>query len=281
MKSVKIQVPATTANLGPGFDALGVALNLYNVIELGEETSEWEDPFFANAAQLFFQTAKKDPQAYNIKITGDVPPSRGLGSSVTVRLGIIAALNESYGKPLENEVLFQLVTELEGHPDNAAPACFGGFVAGSPKHHHRFPVTTDLKFVTIIPNFNLQTTDARKILPETIPFKDSVQNIQNTALITAAFASQEYKTLDGAFEDRLHQPFRLEMIPGAESALKVAQDKEALGAFLSGAGPSLIALTLKNEEAIGEAMAVELAKQGLHTPAVKILQACNDGWKRL
>ncbi|MEM6602356.1 MAG: homoserine kinase, partial [Verrucomicrobiota bacterium] len=144
---VTIQVPATTANLGPGFDALGVALNLYNRITLGEPDASWNDPFFEAAADIFYQTAGQASQAFQTGISGDVPRSRGLGSSVTVRLGIIAGLNEKFDRPLEEETLFRLVTELEGHPDNAAPACFGGFVAGSPLHHHRFSVKDELKFV--------------------------------------------------------------------------------------------------------------------------------------
>ncbi len=278
---ITIQIPATTANLGPGFDALGVALNLYNRVTLGDLTDSWVDPFFEEAAAIFYRTTSNDPQAFEIEITGDVPRSRGLGSSVTVRLGIIAGLNEKFGHPLEEEMLFRLVTELEGHPDNAAPACFGGFVAGSPLHHHRFEVADQLKFVTIIPDFVLETSDARKVLPEQIKFTDCVTNIQNTALITAAFASQSYDTLYGAFTDTLHQPYRLAMIPGAANALQAATEAGALGAFISGAGPAVMALTLNNWDAIATAMANSLIAAGQHPPKIRILEACNQGWKRI
>ncbi|MEM6883417.1 MAG: homoserine kinase [Verrucomicrobiota bacterium] len=278
---VTIQIPATTANLGPGFDALGVALNLYNRVSLNQPTDSWGDPFFREAASLFYRTTEIDPQAFEIEITGDVPRSRGLGSSVTVRLGIIAGLNEKFGKPVDDETLFRLVTELEGHPDNAAPACFGGFVAGSPLHHHRFPVKEELKFVTIIPDFVLETSDARKVLPEQIGFKDCVANIQNTALITAAFASESYETLDGAFTDTLHQPYRLDMIPGAAQALNAAVEAGALGAFISGAGPAVMALTLKHWDEIAAAMSEALIAAGQHPPQIRILEACNQGWKRV
>lgn len=277
---VTIQVPATTANLGPGFDALGIALNLYNRVSLGNPTDDWEDPFFAEAAALFYRHTENQPQAFEIEITGDVPRSRGLGSSVTVRLGIIAGLNEKFEKPLNDETLFQLVTELEGHPDNAAPACFGGFVVGSPMHHHRFPVREELKFVTLIPDFVLQTADARKVLPEQIPFKDCVTNIQNTALITAAFASEEYKTLNGSFADTLHQPYRLDMIPGAAEALDAGVAAGALGAFISGAGPALMALTLEHWDEIAAAMSEAFIAAEQHPPQIRILEACNQGWKR-
>jgi len=278
---VTIQIPATTANLGPGFDALGVALNLYNYVTLEGSTDAWGDPFFEEAAALFYRTADKTPQAFEINITGDVPRSRGLGSSVTVRLGIIAGLNEKFGKPLKDELLFKLVTKLEGHPDNAAPACFGGFVAGSPLHHHRFAVKDELKFVTIIPDFVLETSDARQVLPQKIDFKDCVSNIQNTALITAAFASQHYDTLNGAFTDTLHQPYRLNMIPGAANALEAATDAGALGAFISGAGPALMALTLNQWDEIATAMSDTLTAAGQHPPQIRILEACNQGWKRV
>lgn len=278
---VTVEIPATTANLGPGFDALGVALNLYNQVTLGETSEQWDDPFFQEAADIFFRTCRQAPQSFQIAISGDVPRSRGLGSSVTVRLGIIAGLNEKYEKPLDEETLFRLVTELEGHPDNAAPACFGGFVAGSPLHHHRFPVSEELKFVTIIPDFALETSDARKVLPEQVDFQDCVTNIQNTALITAAFASQTYQTLDGAFIDTLHQPYRLDMIPGAADAIDAATGAGALGAFISGAGPTVMALTLDHWDEIAAAMSDTLIEAGQHPPQIRILEACNQGWKRI
>jgi homoserine kinase len=278
---VTIQIPATTANLGPGFDALGVALNLYNQVTLSGAATSWHDPFFEQAAALFYQKASLPAQAFQIQITGDVPRSRGLGSSVTVRLGIIAGLNEKFGQPLDDETLFRLVTELEGHPDNAAPACFGGFVAGSPLHHHRFAVAPELKFVTLIPDFVLETSDARKVLPAQIAFKDCVTNIQNTALITAAFASQAYDTLHGAFTDTLHQPYRMQMIPGASQSIDAALAAGALGAFISGAGPAVMALTLENWDKIAAAMSDALIAAGQHPPKIRILEGCNAGWKRV
>jgi len=278
---VRIQVPATTSNLGPGFDALGVALNLYNTTLLGAPAHAWPDSFFAAAARAFYDRCGITPQAFAVSIEGDVPRSRGLGSSVTVRLGVLAGLNEKFGCPLDSETLFRLVTDLEGHPDNAAPACFGGFVAGSPRHHHRFAVQPELKFVTVIPDFEMMTDQAREVLPDSISFTHAVANIQNTALITAAFASKEYLTLKGAFADHLHQPYRLNQIPGADEAIRAANQAGALGAFLSGAGPSLMALTLENETAIGNAMAEALTQAGQHRPEVSCLQACNQGWKRV
>jgi len=278
---VTIQVPATTANLGPGFDALGVALNCYNHVILGQEASDWEDPFFSECADLFFHVTSLEPRAFAIQIEGDVPRSRGLGSSVTVRLGILAALNEKFAHPLNGEQLFRLVTGLEGHPDNAAPACFGGFVAGSAKYHHRFAVGPELKFVTAIPDYHLETDSAREILPDQIPFEDAVTNIQNTALITAAFASADYRSLHGAFGDCLHQPHRLALIPGGKEAIQAAEESGALGAFISGAGPAIMALTLENQEKTEKAMQGAFATAGQQVPVMKTFEACNVGWKRI
>lgn len=278
---VTIQVPASTSNLGPGFDALGVALNCYNRVTLGEPAAGWGDPFFTETADLFFHTTLLEAQAFAIRIEGDVPRSRGLGSSVTVRLGILAGLNEKFDHPLNNEQLFRLVTALEGHPDNAAPACFGGFVVGSPKIHHRFAVDPELKFVTAIPEFELQTEDARKILPDQIPFAGAVANLQNTSLITAAFASGDYRSLKDVFEDHLHQSYRLPLIPGGRKAIQSATEAGALGAFISGAGPAIMALTLDPVEVVETALREGFQSAGQPAPEVRTFEACNTGWRKI
>ena len=140
MDTVTFRVPATTANLGPGYDALGVALRVFNQVTVSRQANATIDPMPAAAAKMFFEHAKAEPFPFTWKIEGEVPRSRGMGSSVTVRLGLLAGLNELAGAPLDRTALFQICAELEGHPDNAAPAAFGGFTVAGGKEVARFEI---------------------------------------------------------------------------------------------------------------------------------------------
>ena len=214
MNSITLRVPATTANLGPGYDCLGVALRIYNRVTVRRNPSVAKlHPMAVKAAARFFETAEVKPFGFDWSITGDVPQSRGLGSSVTVRLGILHGLNELAGGPLEREELFLLCSELEGHPDNAAPAEFGGFTVASADSCLSFDVSPDLSFVLLIPDFEVSTPAARKVLPLDLQHELAVTCAGNAARITAAFACGQYEALRGAFEDFLHQPFRQPLIP--------------------------------------------------------------------
>lgn len=277
MKSISIRVPASTANLGPGFDTLGVALNLYNTVTLSPTKKIEHDHFMQEMFDLFFKKAKQKTSPFDVKISGDVPRSRGLGSSVTVRLGILYALNEWYGRPLKPEQVLDLTIELEQHPDNAVPAFYGGFVASNGKTHIRVPVQSKLHFVAAIPSFELETKKARAVLPKALSRADVVTNIQNAAVIVGAFASKKYELLQGALEDKLHQPYRAKLIPGFNGTLRAAERAGALAAFLSGAGPTLMALTLQKPEIIASVMLRELKKAGDSQATAKILKADNQG----
>ncbi|MFH1066967.1 MAG: homoserine kinase [bacterium] len=272
-----IRVPATTSNLGPGFDALGVALNLYNYVSIAPADDFSKDPFMTEISDAFFKTSRRKPQPFSVQIKGDVPRSSGLGSSVTVRLGLFFALNFLHGKPLAPEKFLELTIQLEGHPDNAAPAFYGGFTAGSMEKHFRARVSPKLFFVAAIPRFELATNSARAILPPQVSRKDAAHNIQHAALITAAFASRQYEVLRGAASDCLHQPYRAKLIPGFEDALKAAEKAGALAAYLSGSGPTVMAMTLKNPQKIGVAMKNALEKASGSHVDVKVLKADNRG----
>lgn len=278
MDSITTRVPATTTNLGPGFDALGAALELYNDVTVSRSSSYPDDPFFMEAAARYFLKAGLSRQPFGVSIRGDVPRSRGLGSSVTVRLGILMGLNALFGEKLNGADLLDLTTGLEGHPDNAVPAFYGGFAAcGAGSRHYCCDIREKLSFVAAIPSFEMNTEDARKVLPRDYSREDIIINIQNTSILSAAFATGNYQALRGAFEDRVHQPYRAEMIPGFEACLQAARDAGALGAYMSGAGSTVMALTLRNEEAIGNAMLEALRDGGDFTPAFKILKADNRG----
>ena len=255
MDTVTFRVPATTANLGPGYDALGVALRVFNHVTVRPESDATIDAMPAAAAARFFQQAKMKPFPFSWNIEGEVPRSRGMGSSVTVRLGLLAGLNELSGAPLDRNALFKICAELEGHPDNAAPAAFGGFTVAGGKEVARFEVGPELHFVMLIPDFEIATPDARRALPDTIGRLGAARSCANACRITAAFASGEYELLAGAFEDHLHQPYREKaLIPFLTKVISAGEKAGALGGFLSGSGSTICCVTLENPESVVLAM---------------------------
>jgi homoserine kinase len=275
MNEVTIRVPATTANLGPGYDCLGVALQIYNRVTVTQSGDTGTNPMVAAVSESFFAAGKSGAFPFSWKIEGDVPRSRGMGSSVTVRLGLLHALNELSGKPLSREKLFQLCAELEGHPDNAAPAAFGGFTVAGGVEVARFPVAPGLRFVMLIPDFEVSTPAARRVLPAQLDRLDAAQSCANACRITAAFASQNYHLLRGAFDDQLHQPFReRELIPFLSKVIAAGEEAGALGGFLSGSGSTICCVTEEKAEEIGAAM---LEASGNAGARVVITTADNEG----
>jgi len=287
---VQIRVPASTSNLGPGFDCLGLALNLYNTTTLTlTDAGKFPSGMIGETATAFFERVpggRIKPFGFKAQIDGDIPISRGLGSSVTVRLGVLMGLAELVKEsfPLERTEILKWLIELEGHPDNAVPSFLGGFAVCSHATdrpidgfaYSRFPVKSDLSFVTLIPELRLSTETARGLLPKEVPFRHAVENAQRTARIATAFCSGDYASLRGMFIDHLHQPFRQTLIPGFAPILAAAQEAGALGSFLSGAGSSLMAITLNNVEAISTAM-LETAKKHDLPARVLVLKADNEG----
>ena len=254
-QQVTIRIPASTSNLGPGFDCLGVALRIYNFMTVRRATKrEVLAPIAAAAADLFFKETKRRRFSFSCSATEKIPRSRGLGSSATIRLGILHGLNELTRRPLDRLSIFQLCAELEGHPDNAAPSSFGGFTVARAANVQRFEVSSRLKFVLLIPDFEIQTSAARKILPARISRTDAVANARNACAITAAFASRDYENLRGDFTDHLHQPFRARLIPFLQSVVAAAEKAGALGAFLSGSGSTICAVILQNPMKVAAAM---------------------------
>ncbi|MCW5558509.1 MAG: homoserine kinase [Verrucomicrobiae bacterium] len=287
-ESATVRVPGTTSNLGPGFDTLGIALRLYNGATVtrrggrsgrGQREVVLESPvdessraaataLLAEAADRFFQQARLRPFGISIVLAGDVPIARGLGSSVTARLGCLGALNRLCGGPLDRDQLFQAVSDLEGHPDNAAPAVYGGFTASAMVSGRaravRFPVSPKARFVTLIPRFEVSTPMARKLVPQTFSKADTVHSLTRVALITAAFASGNLEALRGCFDDRIHQPYREALIPQLSRVIGAGERAGALGGWLSGSGSTLICLTLRHPAAVARAMQQELPDSDVH-----------------
>lgn len=290
LSRVHVRVPASTSNLGPGFDSLGLALQLYNTVTVTRhDDARPAHGMIGETASAFFQKAtggKIAPFGFDARIEGDIPISRGLGSSVTVRLGILMGLAELVREsfPVTREQLLTLLIELEGHPDNAVPSFLGGFAVSAHASadpadgfvYTRATVKPELSFVTLVPELRLSTETARGLLPKEVSFRHAVENSQRTARIAAAFCTHDYAALRGMFVDHLHQPYRKVLISGFTDILAAAQDTGALGSFLSGAGSCMMALTLDNVEAISAAM-LEAAKKHDLSARVIVLHADNDG----
>jgi homoserine kinase len=173
---------------------------------------------------------------------------------VTVRLGVMHGLNALSGKPLKRDQIFALCAQLEGHPDNAAPAEFGGFNLVRAVGRQRFTVSAALKFILLVPDLEIRTADARALLPKKLDRLRAVESCGNAAAIAAAFASGEYANLRGAFVDHLHQPFRKQLLPFFDDAIAAAEEAGALGGFLSGSGSTIAAVALHKAEEIAAAM---------------------------
>ena len=268
-----VRVPATSANLGPGFDCLGVALDLHNRIMVQRHGHAEPDAMVDAAAAAFFEASGTAHCEFAWSIEGDIPRSRGLGSSVAVRLGILHGLNRLSGSPLANDHLYRLCAQLEGHPDNAAPAAFGGFTAARPDGIcFRCDISPALRFVVLVPADEVDTDVSRVQLPRDIPHRDAVRNTANAALIAAAFASQQYELLRGSMTDWLHQPYRQAHNPHLRPVIEAGLAAGALGGYLSGSGSAIACLTLSDPERLAAAMQSVVPKASVH-----VLAADNNG----
>ena len=277
MKSVRVRVPATTANLGPGFDAMGIALSLYNTTTVARGRGSDPGDMATAAANLFFEASGVKKFDFHWSVQGYVPRSRGLGSSVTVRLGVLHGLNALAGKPLDRQAVFRLCAELEGHPDNAAPAAFGGFcIAPKSGPLQRYPVGEELAFVLLIPDMELETSKARGVLPAKIPLADAALSVGNAAAIAGAFASGDYRRLAGCFEDRLHQPYRAKLMPFLDDVIAAGCAAGALGGWLSGAGSTVACAALRRPDKVANAM---ISACGLESACAIVVRADNAGVK--
>jgi homoserine kinase len=274
MQRVTVRVPASTSNLGPGFDCLGVALRIYNDVIVTRGARSRPQAIVEEAADLFFHHTRRESFSFSVSVTDNIPLSRGLGSSVTVRLGVLLALNALTGNHVDLSSIFQLCAQLEGHPDNAAPAIFGGFTVVRGQTVQRFDVSALLSFVLLIPDLKITTSGARRILPSQIMRVAAVKNCANACAITAAFASGNYRNLRGAFADYLHQPYRLKLIPFLPRVIAAAEEAGALGAFLSGSGSTIAAVTLHSLKKVAAAM---LRAAGSATAHTLVTRADNRG----
>jgi homoserine kinase len=291
--NILVKVPATTANLGPGFDALGLALDLWNEAEFiptddkqisltikGEGKDKLptdENNAIVEAALQVYKLAGKPCNGMQIHCVNRVPLGSGLGSSSAAMLTGMLGANVMLGEPFSREEILKLAIETEGHPDNVAPAMLGGLVASIIHDSHivssRLTLTgqrTPIHITVVLPDFDFPTKQARAILPKQIERKDAIYNISRAVIVTEAFRLGDLEMLGEAMTDKLHQPYRIPLIPGAQDAMDAMKRAGASAVALSGAGPSLIAFSSKRETAIGKAGQRAFAESGLDSRVFKL-----------
>ncbi len=255
---IKVTVPATSANVGAGFDALGLALSLHNTVTLEEsdridiQSSDGSliptgtsNLVYRSARAVFDQLGQPLP-GICIRQENPIPMARGLGSSSACIVAGILGANALLGSPLTPRQMLTLAASIEGHPDNVAPAMLGGFVTSvydeGQVYSARKAINEELAFAAFIPNFKLLTEKARAALPKTVERADAVYNLSRAALATAAFCDGDYELLKVATKDALHQQYRLPLIPGGERVFELAWDLGAYAVYISGAGPTIMAV---------------------------------------
>jgi homoserine kinase len=290
---ITVKVPATSANLGPGFDALGLALDLWNeatfvstkgrkvsvTVEgegLGKLSTDQNNAVVEAALQVY-KLAGKPCNGLRINCINRVPLGSGLGSSSAAMLTGMLGANALLGEPFSREEILKLAIETEGHPDNVAPAMLGGLVASIIHESHvvslRLSLTgthIPIHITVVFPDFDFPTKQARALLPKQIDRKDAIYNISRAVIVTEAFRQGDLNMLAEAMTDRLHQPYRLPLIPGAQAAIGAMKGAGASAVALSGAGPSLIAFSTKRETSIGKAGQQAFLEAGLSSRIFKL-----------
>lgn len=282
------RVPASVANLGPGFDCLGLALSLHNeiAVEIGvpktlvevvgegaDELPRDENNLVVSAMNKAFDKLGRKPIPVWVRSVNKIPLSRGLGSSSSAIAGGVFLANELCGRPLDRDQLFQICAEIEGHPDNVAPALLGGLTVSIQADDGQFQTLSvehdslsKWKYIVAIPDFPVSTAKARKALPTKVSFEDAIYNVGRSSLLVAALLKGPGKNanavLKEAMNDRLHQPHRQKLITGRDAVMESAMKQGALGVCVAGSGPTIFAVAGKWANRIGEAMVETFQKEG-------------------
>ncbi len=294
-KNFSITVPGSTSNLGPGFDTLGLALKIYLRVKVTIEAQithiETSGKGAAGLPQdernLIYKTYQQGcrflevpDQPLRINVHNEIPLSRGLGSSGAAVVCGLAIANELNGKKLSNQQLAELATHLEGHPENVTASCDGGFTVGclanDRLYHCKIMPPPGLHAVALIPDIEISTREARRMLPEFIPYSSAVANIQRAGLLVAAMSSGCFDFLREAVTDGLHQPFRKRLIPGFDEILAAAYSAGAHAAFLSGSGSTILAFVSENAEEVRAAM-IEAVEPFNYSASAQILELESEG----
>ena len=296
-RPIRVVAPATTANLGPGFDCLGLALDLWNqldvlpgdpgespVVEIvGEgagELSTGRDNLVYRSMAFLFQEAGREVPQVRLRCQNQIPLERGLGSSAAAIAGGLVAANALCAHAFTANDLLEMAATLEGHPDNVAAAVLGGLQLVLTEDQKLYTaainVPPELHAVIFIPEDRIATSDARAVLPQSVSRADALYNMSRTALLVAGMATNHPEYLSVATQDRLHQPYRLRLFPAMKLLFKAAQDAGALGVFLSGSGSAVLALTQGREMTVAYEMA-EAARQAGVPGRLQITQPALQG----
>lgn len=290
---IKLRIPATSANIGPGFDSIGLAVNLYNYVTMEEQdgveiTSLDGADIPTDDTNLIYTTAKQLYDICGVPFRGmrigqvnNIPLARGLGSSSACVIGGLKGANTLMGNPVPDDELINIAASIEGHPDNSTPALTGGLVTAvlesGKVYYVKQEVRDDLRFVAIVPDFELKTSLARSVLPDTIPRKDGVFNVSRAALMSVSLRSGNYQNLRIAADDRLHQPYRMGLIKSGQEVLDACYDLDAYAAFISGAGSTLMSIVDARLTDFGSQIVQKLAEMGLGSWKVHTLSIDNTG----
>jgi len=293
---IKIEIPATSANLGSGFDCLGVALNMYNHVWM-EEADEIDitskdnvviptdesNLIYWSAERLYSECGKKLPGLKIIQ-ENNIPMTRGLGSSSACIVAGLVGANRFLGSPLTKHDLVNLACKIEGHPDNTTPALLGGLVTAAMENGHVYsvsvPVAKNIRFGVFIPPFELKTEVARKALPNEYSRENAVYNLSRSSLMTAALFSGSLENLRVAVQDSIHQPYRKKFISGVETVFRMSYELGSYGTYISGAGPSIIAIIDdKLEDTFNRYAIHHLESKGIKDWQFHLLTADDEGAK--
>ncbi|MBR1754741.1 homoserine kinase [bacterium] len=275
---VTVKVPATTANFGSGFDCFGMALPLFNIITIEETVlpgtgvevnvvSDFqnnedlaiehipkdENNIIYKAVEMLYNSIGQTPSELRITIKSSIPIAKGLGSSASIIVGGLLAANELLNKPADEAALLSIATEVEGHPDNVTPAIVGGFVITSLEEdgsivYRNIDWPEDWVLNILIPDYELVTEISRSVLPAEVPMQHAVFNAGRTAMFVEALHSHDAELMKLALQDKLHQPYRSKLVPGVDEIFaNLRHEEDVLGCTLSGAGPAILVISLKNK----------------------------------
>lgn len=286
---IKVRVPATSANLGVGYDCLGIALDDFATVTFEEIAEGLEiigcDEEYCNEDNLFYQAFNKalhhmgkEVSGIRITVDTDIPYARGLGSSATCIVAGLAGANALFGSPMNKYELFDLATQMEGHPDNIAPAVFGAlcvsFMDEGKPNMIRYGIKRDLHFVTIIPDYEVSTKSAREVLPNTMSYQEAIYQMGRCAALAKAIEIGNPMIIKKACTDQMQEPYRKKLIPEYDDVRKLCEETNMITMFISGSGSTMIALT--QEEDAAETLKESIVRQYPNW-SVRILHATYDG----
>lgn len=265
-----IKLPASTSNIGPGFDTLGLALKIYNMIEIYKINKvkninieylehinfNRNDDLYLKAYKIACLSLGIPQRPFSARFHNRIPAGAGLGSSGSAVIGGIITAFLLSGKKIDLNRILNIAIKIENHPDNITPCLAGGFTVSSVVNNEvffkKFRIDSGLKAVVVIPDFIISTKKSRRVLPSKLQFKDAIFNINRSSFLVGAFAKNEFKDIQWAFYDRIHQPARTKLVPGLNEIIERTLSLGSVGCFLSGAGPSIVALCFKDAKKIGK-----------------------------